>query len=119
MDITIALVHASNPETPLPQSHRPFKNQAGKFTVRLQDSGKVVWAAGAWDLKRISEHTGKSFGNGVKGQAALFDYDQRTQPQIFADALHFIPHADGTLAVGSTSERDYETQQQRTHTWTA
>ncbi|NDD43767.1 MAG: FAD-dependent oxidoreductase, partial [Rhodobacteraceae bacterium] len=71
------------------------------------DSGKVVWAAGAWDLKRISDYTGKSFGAGVKGQAALFDYDQRRQPQIFADALHFIPHGDGTLAVGSTSERDY------------
>ena len=38
----------------------------------------------------------------------MFDYDQRTQPQIFANALHFIPHADGTLAVGSTSEREYE-----------
>jgi len=84
-----------------------IQKSGGEIHQSAADSGKVVWAAGAWDLKRISDHTGKSFGNGVKGQAALFDYDQRTQPQIFADALHFIPHADGTLAVGSTSERDY------------
>ena len=85
-----------------------IQKSGGEIHRSAVDAGKVVWAAGAWDLKRISEHTGKSFGNGVKGQAALFEYDQRTQPQIFADALHFIPHADGTLAVGSTSEREYE-----------
>jgi glycine oxidase len=84
-----------------------IQKSGGEFHRSAADSGKVVWAAGEWDLNRISEYTGKSFGNGVKGQAALFDYDQRTQPQIFADALHFIPHADGTLAVGSTSEREY------------
>ena len=28
--------------------------------------------------------------------------------QLFAETLHFIPHSDGTIAVGSTSERNYE-----------
>ena len=86
---------------------RAIQNSGGEILSSAADSGKVVWAAGAWDLKRVSDHLGKNFGNGVKGQAALFKFDQRNQPQIFADALHFIPHADGTLAVGSTSERDY------------
>ncbi|MDX1782027.1 MAG: FAD-dependent oxidoreductase, partial [Thalassovita sp.] len=34
--------------------------------------------------------------------------DLRDSPQIFADAVHVVPHADGTVAIGSTSERDYD-----------
>jgi len=96
------------PQNAVASIAQAIQKSGGEIHHSAEDSGKVVWAAGAWDLKRISEHTGKSFGNGVKGQEDLFEYDQRTQPQIFADALHFIPHADGTLAVGSTSEREYE-----------
>ena len=29
-------------------------------------------------------------------------------PQVFGDSLHVVPHADGTVAVGSTSEREYD-----------
>ena len=29
-------------------------------------------------------------------------------PQLYADGLHIIPHADGTVAIGSTSERSFE-----------
>ena len=29
-------------------------------------------------------------------------------PQIFANAVHIIPHGDRTVAVGSTSEREFE-----------
>ena len=46
-------------------------------------------------------------GAGVKGQAALLAIDRRSGPQLFVDGLHFVPHADGTLAIGSTSERDW------------
>ena len=66
-----------------------------------QAEGKVVWATG-WDgLREIG-------GNGVKGQAALLRYAAVGQPQLFADALHIIPHGDGTVAVGSTSERTFD-----------
>jgi glycine/D-amino acid oxidase-like deaminating enzyme len=47
-------------------------------------------------------------GNGVKGQAALLRHDAAGQPQLFADALHIIPHRDGTVAIGSTSERMFD-----------
>ena len=30
------------------------------------------------------------------------------QPQLFADTVHIVPHGDGTIAIGSTSERDYD-----------
>ena len=46
-------------------------------------------------------------GTGVKGQAALLAYDAGAVPQLYADGLHIIPHADGTLAIGSTSEREF------------
>jgi len=39
------------------------------------------------------------------------DHDAAGRPQLFADALHFIPHTDGTVAVGSTSERAFDAPQ--------
>ena len=77
------------------------------FACEGEDEGVTVWATGVHDLLRISQKLNMPFGNGVKGQAVLFDCDKRNAPQMFADTLHFVPHQDGTLAVGSTSERDY------------
>lgn len=73
------------------------------------DAGRVLWAAGAAGLRDLSATMGKTVGVGVKGQSALLDYDAGPDaPQIFAEALHIIPHADGTAAIGSTTERDYD-----------
>lgn len=38
----------------------------------------------------------------------MLRFDAGPVPQLFADAIHMVPHADGTLAIGSTSERDYD-----------
>ncbi|WP_439154099.1 NAD(P)/FAD-dependent oxidoreductase [Yoonia sp.] len=62
--------------------------------------GRVVWATGWQGMADIG-------GAGVKGQAALLRHDAAGQPQLFADAIHIIPHGDGTVAVGSTSEREF------------
>ncbi|KGJ05581.1 Glycine/D-amino acid oxidase [Paracoccus halophilus] len=59
----------------------------------------AIWATGVAGLAPFG-------GNGVKGQSALLAFDAPHQPQVFADGLHIVPHADGTLAIGSTSERD-------------
>ncbi|MDS9467022.1 FAD-dependent oxidoreductase [Paracoccus sp. MBLB3053] len=59
----------------------------------------AIWATGVAGLAPFG-------GNGVKGQSALLEFDARDQPQVFADAVHIVPHADGTVAIGSTSERD-------------
>jgi glycine/D-amino acid oxidase-like deaminating enzyme len=72
------------------------------------DQGQVIHATGAAGLQDLSEHFGKMVGTGVKGQAALLRFDAGAVPQIYVDGLHIIPHADGTLAIGSTSEREYE-----------
>lgn len=70
--------------------------------------GAVVWATGAAGLAALSDWTGRAEGAGIKGQAAVLGLDRRDAPQLFADGLHIVPHADGTLAVGSTTEREFD-----------
>jgi glycine oxidase len=70
--------------------------------------GSIVHATGVAGLAEIGTTLGRSFGNGVKGQAALLALDMRAAPQLFVDTVHVVPHADGTVAIGSTSERDYD-----------
>lgn len=72
------------------------------------DQGRVIHATGVADLKNLSTQFGKDVGNGVKGQAALLRYDAGNAPQLFADFIHVIPHDDGTVAIGSTSERFFD-----------
>ncbi|MEM9249887.1 MAG: FAD-binding oxidoreductase [Pseudomonadota bacterium] len=68
----------------------------------------ILWATGAAGLGALSDAAGAEVGRGIKGQAAVLALDRRTAPQIYADGLHIVPHADGTTAVGSTTERDYD-----------
>ena len=85
-----------------------LKNKGCKFLLEGKNQGKVIWATGVHDLSRISRKLDNNFGSGVKGQAALFKLKKPNSAQLFAETLHFIPHFDGTLAVGSTSERSFE-----------
>ena len=70
--------------------------------------GKVIWATGVAGLQELTSALGRQVGNGVKGQAALFGLDARGAPLASADGVLVVPHDDGTLAVGSTSERAYD-----------
>ena len=64
---------------------------------------RVVWATGAAGL--ISA----GLGGGQKGQAAvLLAPEWRNAPQISAPGLHIVPHEDGNVAIGSTSERAFD-----------
>lgn len=72
------------------------------------EEGAVIHATGAEGLAELSTAFGKQIGNGVKGQSALLRYDAGAVPQVFAESLHIVPHADGTVAIGSTSERDFD-----------
>lgn len=70
--------------------------------------GQVVHATGVAGLTALSAGRARPLGNGVKGQAALVDLDRRAAPQLFIDGIHIVPHADGTTAIGSTSERVFD-----------
>ena len=71
--------------------------------------GAVIHATG---------HAGLSgpppLGQGVRGQAALLAHDARSLPQIYAGGLHIVPHGDGTTAIGSTTERDWNPAEKAT-----
>jgi glycine oxidase len=69
--------------------------------------GPTLWATGHHGLLDLNAHFAQPVGAGVKGQALLLQHDARDLPQLFADALHIVPHADGTTAIGSTSENDW------------
>ncbi len=68
---------------------------------------RVVWATGHDGLEMLSADLGRKMGSGVKGQSLSLALPCPDAPQIFADGLHIVPHADGTVAIGSTSERDF------------
>lgn len=67
----------------------------------------VLWATGPQGLADLSADLDQPIGNAVKGQGALLDLDWRDHPQVFVDGAHIIPHANGTVAIGSTSEREF------------
>lgn len=85
-----------------------IRTAGGAVVAEAPDRGQVIWCTGVAGLQELTVARGRVVGNGVKGQAALLALDRADLPQIFADGVHVVPHADGTVAVGSTSERDYD-----------
>lgn len=69
-----------------------------------EDTGQVIHATGIAGLAELSNAFAAPLGSGVKGQALSLGHDAHDQPQLFVDGLHIVPHADGTTAIGSTSE---------------
>ncbi|MCA0042317.1 NAD(P)/FAD-dependent oxidoreductase [Celeribacter litoreus] len=80
----------------------------GEVVTEGGEEGAVIHASGWWGLKELSIAMGKEVGNGVKGQAILLDLALPEAPQLYGESLHVIPHSDGTTAIGSTSEREFE-----------
>ncbi|WP_300547988.1 FAD-dependent oxidoreductase [Roseovarius sp.] len=85
-----------------------IRAKGGEVVTSGAPEGRVIWATGVAGLQELSGAHSRSVGAGVKGQGALLAYDAATLPQLFADTLHVIPHADGTTAIGSTSENTYD-----------
>lgn len=86
-----------------------IKVKGGQIARHADPEGQIVWATGVHDLQEISAGHHRAFGNGIKGQAALLQMDLPDNlPQIFADTVHIVPHMNGTVAIGSTSERMFD-----------
>ena len=84
-----------------------FTERGGRILSDAPDQGAVIWATGAHGLDQLSHELGRPVGGPNKGQAALLQPAAPLPPdapQIFADTVHVIAHADGTIAIGSTSE---------------
>ena len=87
---------------------RAVENLGGVITTAGARQGAILDARGWQGLVEMSEDLGQEIGNGVKGQAALLDFARPSEPHLFADGLHIVPHLDGTVAIGSTSERYFK-----------
>lgn len=103
-DSLSALIHPRRATAALAAA---FVAKGGRIEREAAPTGQVVWATGWRGLEELTAQHTRQIGNGVKGQAALLDYDAAGQPQLFADTLHIVPHRDGTVAIGSTSEREF------------
>lgn len=86
-----------------------IREHGGEIVRRGDVAGEVLHATGWQGLAAMRDDRGRPAGGGVKGQAILLDLDRRDLPQLYADGLHIVPHADGTTAIGSTSEREFDT----------
>ncbi len=77
-----------------------------RFDRGAISAGAVVLAAGMGGFDLAAPVLGR-LGTGVKGQAALLGGGVAGRPMLYADGLYIVPHADGTVAVGATSEADW------------
>ena len=82
--------------------------RGGRIVAEGVDEGQVLWATGAADLAALNAAHHRQVGTSIKGQAALLDFAMPQHPQIFAGGVHIVPHGDGTTAVGSTTEREFD-----------
>ena len=72
------------------------------------EAGAVLHATGHAGLAALSEGRARAVGAPIKGQAALIAHDAAGRPQIYAGGVHVVPHLDGTVGVGSTTEGAFE-----------
>jgi len=85
---------------------------AGRAVLSSGDEisfGHVIVANGHGSFPLIRDalglQAGVSLGQAVKGQAALLDAAaDLAMPVVFLNGLYIVPHEDGTVAIGSTSE---------------
>lgn len=76
-----------------------IRERGGEIVPDGPEEGAIVEATGWEGL------AARGWGGTVRGQAALLRLAGReTAPQIHGPGLYVVPHADGTVAVGSTSE---------------
>ena len=85
-----------------------LKAQGVDIAADGPDTALTIHATGVAGLETLNATHTRMIGAGIKGQAALLAHAAPNAPQLFADTLHIIPHADGTTAIGSTTERDYD-----------
>lgn len=90
--------------------------KGGEIVIgNAQPDCPIIWATGTAGLSDLSAILAQPAGSGVKGQALLLRHDARNHPQLFVDGLHIVPHANGTVAIGSTSESTWADPQSTDH----
>jgi len=79
----------------------------GSAETRTARSLVIAGGFAAFDL--IEHFTGERIGRGEKGQALLLEgKGLEDRPAIYCDGLYVVPHGNGTVAIGSTSDREFQ-----------
>ncbi|WP_310618466.1 NAD(P)/FAD-dependent oxidoreductase [Flexibacterium corallicola] len=90
-----------------------FDEGTGEVSIKDGTSiraDKVAITAGFEGYKIIERLSGQSVGTGVKGQSLLLKKTFSEElPVIYDDGIYIVPHTNGTVAIGSTSENKWET----------
>jgi glycine oxidase len=85
-----------------------IRAQGGEVVADGAGQGRIIHATGTAGLTALSANLGRVVGGAVKGQALSLQFDASLLPQLFIDGLHIVPHVDGSVAVGSTSENRWD-----------
>lgn len=89
-----------------------FDEQTGKISLADKDpvtAARLVLSGGFAAFDLIQHFTGERIGRGEKGQALLLEgKGLEHHPAIYCDGLYVVPHDNGTVAIGSTADRDFE-----------
>jgi len=83
----------------------------GEEALALPASAPTILAAGLGCFSLISPKEPQRVGKGVKGQGALLKPTRPIDPAnpiIYDNGTYVIAHANGTIAVGSTSENEFD-----------
>ena len=77
----------------------------------------VAAGTGSFDLlAQLGAPLARPLGSAVKGQAALLEADvDPALPIIFLNGLYVVPHEDGRIAIGSTSEDEFDDPRSTDH----
>ena len=68
----------------------------------------VILAAGHETYGLVKKLTCKDLGHGVKGHSALFRLPGVADlPALYDNGVYVVPHADGSVAVGSSSQNEW------------
>ncbi len=72
-------------------------------------AGMAVVTAGYESFPLLKPFVGEEMGQGVKGQAALFELEGcDNYPVNYDDGIYIVPHENGLCAIGSTSEKSWD-----------
>ena len=107
-DTLSARIHPRKACLSLVGAIRTARGEVTESDHTIDPQTPVIHATGTRGLIEMSHLAGRMIGVGVKGQAALLRHNAGPVPQIFAGGVHVVPHGDGTVAIGSTSEREYD-----------
>ncbi len=74
-------------------------------------SRNLLLAAGHHTYGLLEPLTACRLGHGVKGHSALFEKAGfEDQPILYDNGAYVVPHANGTIAVGSTAEEEWRSE---------